>query len=60
MSPNGGFFYFFIIFFYFLKIYIEASIHAMRKIYEDPATEGILLIDASNALNGYCRWRREP
>ena len=30
---------------------IEASIHAMRSIYEDPATEGILLVDASNAFN---------
>ena len=29
---------------------IEASIHAMRRIYEDPGTEGILLIDASNAF----------
>ena len=34
---------------------IEASIHAMRKIYEDPATEGILLIDASNAFNALNR-----
>ena len=28
---------------------IEASIHAMRQIYEDRATQGILLVDASNA-----------
>ena len=34
---------------------IEASIHAMRRIYEDPATEGILLVDASNAFNSMNR-----
>ena len=34
---------------------IEASIHAMRRIYDDPATEGILIIDASNAFNALNR-----
>ena len=34
---------------------IEASIHAMRQIYEDSATEGILLVDASNAFNALNR-----
>lgn len=34
---------------------IEASIHAMRWMYEDPATEGILLVDASNAFNALNR-----
>ena len=34
---------------------IEASIHAMRKIYDDEETEGILLIDASNAFNALNR-----
>ena len=34
---------------------IEASIHAMRKIYDDSATKGILLIDASNAFNALNR-----
>ena len=34
---------------------IEASIHAMRKIFEDPETEGILLVDASNAFNALNR-----
>ena len=34
---------------------IEASIHAMRKIYEDEETEGILLIDAANAFNALNR-----
>ena len=34
-----------------LKGGIEASIHAMRKTFEDGETEGVLLVDASNAFN---------
>ena len=34
---------------------IEASIHAMRKIFEDSETEAILLVDASNAFNALNR-----
>ena len=34
---------------------IEASIHAMRRMYEDNNTEGILLVDASNAFNALNR-----
>ena len=34
---------------------IEASIHALRKMYEDPKTEAILLVDASNAFNAMNR-----
>ena len=34
---------------------IEASIHAMRQLYECPTTEGILLVDASNAFNALNR-----
>ena len=34
---------------------IEASIHAMRQIFEDPETEAVLLIDASNAFNALNR-----
>ena len=34
---------------------IEASIHAMRRIYEDEETEAILMIDASNAFNSLNR-----
>ena len=29
----------------------EAAVHAMRSIYSDPSTEGVLLVDASNAFN---------
>ena len=34
---------------------IEASIHAMREMYDDPNTEGVLLVDASNAFNALNR-----
>ena len=34
---------------------IEASIHAMRKCFDDPSTQGILLVDASNAFNALNR-----
>ena len=34
---------------------MEASIHAMRRIFEDDETEGILLVDASNAFNAMNR-----
>ena len=34
---------------------MEASIHAMRRIFEDEETEGILLVDASNAFNAMNR-----
>ena len=34
-----------------LKAGIEASIHAMRAIFEEDGTEGILLVDAENAFN---------
>ena len=33
----------------------EAAIHAMRKIYEDDATDAVLLIDAENAFNSMNR-----
>ena len=29
----------------------EASIHALNEIYEEEATEAILMVDASNAFN---------
>ena len=34
-----------------LKAGIEASIHAMREIFEEEGTEAILLVDAENAFN---------
>ena len=38
-----------------LKAGIEASIHAMRNIYEDDETEAVLLVDAENAFNNLNR-----
>ena len=38
-----------------LKAGIEASIHAMREIYEDNETEAVLLVDAENAFNNLNR-----
>ena len=50
-----------------LKSGIETSIHAVKKAWENPKTEAVLLVDADNAFNRlkdicheYCRWRREP
>jgi hypothetical protein len=34
---------------------IEASIHAMRRMFEDEETEAVLLVDASNAFNALNR-----
>ena len=34
---------------------VEAAIHAVRSWYEEEATEGILLVDASNAFNSLNR-----
>ena len=34
-----------------LKAFAEVAIHAMRTIFEDPITEGVTLVDASNAFN---------
>ena len=38
-----------------LKSGIEASIHAMREIFEDNETEAVLLVDAENAFNNLNR-----
>ena len=38
-----------------LKAGIEASIHAMREIYEEDSTEAVLLVDAENAFNNLNR-----
>ena len=38
-----------------LKSGIEASIHAMRKIFEKDGTEAMLLVDAENAFNNLNR-----
>ncbi len=34
---------------------VEAAIHAMRKLYNDPETEAVLLVDADNAFNSLNR-----
>ena len=33
----------------------EAAIHAMREVFDDPSTEAVLLVDASNAFNSLNR-----
>lgn len=33
----------------------EAAIHAMRKIYEEPDCEAVLMVDAANAFNNFNR-----
>ena len=38
-----------------LKSGIEASVHAMRKIFEKDDTEAVLLVDAENAFNNFSR-----
>ena len=34
---------------------VEAAVHAMKKVFEDPKTEAVLLVDASNAFNSMNR-----
>lgn len=34
-----------------LKVGSEAAIHSKRAISEDPSTEGVILVDASNAFD---------
>ena len=38
-----------------VKAGIEAAIHTMRQVYEDPNTEAVLLVDAENAFNNLNR-----
>ena len=38
-----------------LKGGAEAAIHAMKEIYQQDSTEGIILVDASNAFNSMNR-----
>ena len=37
----------------------EAAVHAIRKLFEDPDTEGVLLVDAKNAFNTSSNVERE-
>ena len=38
-----------------LKAGAKAAIHAIRTIFEDPSTEGAILVDASNSFNSLNR-----
>ena len=38
-----------------VKAGIEGAVHAMAALFDDPATEGMLLVDASNAFNRMSR-----
>ena len=38
-----------------LKAVVEAAIHAMRTIFVAPTTDGVTLVDASNAFNSLNR-----
>jgi len=33
----------------------EAAVHAMRQIFDDPHTDAVILVDASNAFNSLNR-----